>query len=145
MKFIFSTEPALPSDYNILVLDNEEYSSVPLELTWAPGSVHDLGILSLVDIGSGMRHVFTSWNDGDTAVSRTISNGGEYTANYKMQHELLIESTYGEPEGQGWYDADSTATIAVTSIEGIIIRHIFTGWSGDYSVDTAVALSIIDI
>lgn len=145
VKFIFSTEPRLPSGSEILVLDNKvHYSSAPPAFTWAPGSVHDLTILSLLYTESGTRCVFTSWNDGDTSVSRTISHGGVYTANYKTQHQLLIESAYGKPEGQGWYDAGSTATISVTSIEEPTTRHIFTGWSGDYSGDTAVASVIMD-
>jgi hypothetical protein len=140
MKFIFKTEPSLPSGNEILVLDNNIfYSSTPPAFTWAPGSVHDLTILSSLDTGRGTRYVFTSWNDGDTSVSRAISHGGVYTANYKMQHQLVIESAYGEPEGQGWYDAGSTVTISVTSIEEPATRHIFTGWSGDYSSDTATA------
>ncbi len=144
LKFLFNTEPSLPSGSEILVLDNKTYSSTPPEFTWAPGSVHDLTILSSLDTGSGTRYVFTSWNDGDTAVSRTISHGGVYTANYKTQHELTIESVYSVPEGGGWYDAGSTATISVASIEQPTTRHIFTGWSGDYSGDTEVALVTMD-
>jgi len=144
LKFLFNTEPRLPSGGEILVLDNKTYSSAPPELTWAPGSVHDLTILSSLDTGSGTRYVFTSWNDGDTAVSRTISHGGVYTANYKTQHELTIESAYSVPEGGGWYDAGSTATISVASIEQPTTRHIFTGWSGDYSGDVEVALVTMD-
>lgn len=144
MKFIFSIEPELPPDYDILILDNEEYPSVPLELTCAPGSVHNLTIPSLVDTGTGTRYMFTSWSDGDTSVSRTISHGGVYTANYKTQHQLLIESAYGEPEGEGWYEAGSTVTISVAPSEGGIIRQVFSGWSGDFSGDTPTAQLIIN-
>lgn len=145
MKFIFKTEPSLPSGNEILVLDNNiYYSSTPPEFTWAPGSVHDLTILSSLDTGRGTKYVFTSWNDGGASVSRAISHGGVYTANYKVQHQLVIESAYGEPEGQGWYDAGSTATISVTSIEEPATRHIFTGWSGDYSGDTATASVVMN-
>ena len=144
MKFIFSIEPELPPDYDILILDNEESPSVPLELTCAPGSLHDLTIPPLVDTGTGTRYVFTSWSDGDTSVSRTISRGGVYTANYATQHQLLIESAYGEPEGEGWYEAGSTITISVAPSEGGIIRQVFTGWSGDFSGDTPTAHLIID-
>jgi len=139
LKFLFKTEPSLPAGNEILVLDNKTYSSAPPEFTWAPGSVHDLTILSSLDTGRGTRYVFTSWNDGGASVSRAISHGGVYTANYKVQHQLVIESAWGEPEGQGWYDAGSTATISVTSIEEPTTKHIFTGWSGDYSGDTATA------
>jgi len=144
VKFIFRTSPDLPSGTNILTLDNKGYSSVPLELTWAPGSVHDLKILPSLDTGSGTKYVFTSWNDGNVSGSRIISDGGVYTANYGKQYLLTIESDYGEPEGQGWYDAGSTATISVISIEEPTTRHIFMGWSGDYSGDTATASVIMD-
>jgi len=140
MKFIFKTEPELPLPWNVLVLDDKEYSSVPVELTWAPASVHNLTVLSPQGAFTHTRYVFTSWNDGDTSVSRTISHGGVYTANFKKQYQLLIESVHGKPKGQGWYDDGSTATIKVMSIiEKPATKHFFTGWSGDYSGDTATA------
>ena len=144
VKFIFSTEPSLPSDTDILFLDDVAYSSVPLELIWAPGSVHSFTVLSPLDNGSGTGYVFTSWSDGDTSTSRTISHGGAYTANYKTQYKLLIESDYGKPEGQGWYDEGSTANISVTSVEEPTTKHIFTGWSGDFSGSKATASVIMD-
>jgi len=144
MKSIFSIEPELPPDYDILILDNEAYPSATLELIWAPGSVHDLNIPPLVDTGTGTRYVFASWSDGDTSVSRTISRGGVYTANYTTQHQLLIESAHGEPEGEGWYEAGSTTTISVVSSEGRIIRQVFTGWSGDFSGDKPTAQLIMN-
>jgi uncharacterized repeat protein (TIGR02543 family) len=77
--------------------------------------------------------VFTSWNDDDKSVSRTISHGGEYTADYKAQHKLTIESPYGSPKGEGWYNSGSEANVSISSTEGKIIQHVFTGWSGDLS------------
>lgn len=144
VKLILSVEPEIPPGFNILILDNEEYSSVPLELTLAPGSVHYLTILSPLDTGGGIRYVFTSWDDGNTSASRTTSHGGVYTANFKRQYELLIESAFGEPEGQGWYDEGLTAIISATSIEEPTTRHIFIGWSGDYSGTAATASIIMD-
>ena len=144
MKFIFSIESGLPPDYDILILDNEEHPSAPLELTCAPGSVHDLTVPPLVDTGTGTRYVFASWSDGDTSVSRTISRGGVYTASYTTQHQLLIESAYGEPDGEGWYEAGSTITISVVPSEGRIIRQVFTGWSGNFSGDKPTAQLIMD-
>ena len=145
MKFIFKTEPELPMPWNVLVLDDKEYSSVPVELTWAPGSVHNLTVLSPQGAFTHTRYVFTSWNDGDISVSRTISRGGVYTANFKKQYQLLIESAYGKPKGEGWYDAGSTATLKVMSIiEKPATKHFFTGWSGDYSGDAATASVAMD-
>lgn len=133
MKFIFNTEPDLPPVATILTLDNKTYSSIPPAFIWTPGSAHNLEIPSLVDTGSGTRYVFTSWDDGETSVSRTISQGGVYTANYTTQYQLIIESAYGQPEGEGWYDSGSTASISAASTEGATTRQIFNGWSGDFT------------
>jgi hypothetical protein len=139
MKLVIDVGPAIPSGLNILILDNEEYSSFPLELTLAPGSVHDLTVVSPLNAGSGTRYVFTSWDDGHAAASRTISQGGSYTANCQKQFELVIESAFGAPDGGGWYDTASTAVISVASVEEPTTKHIFTGWSGDYSGTAATA------
>ena len=55
-------------------------------------------------------------------------------ATYKTQYSLAVASSYGNPTGQGWYDAGSTATFAVTSPAsgGAGTQYAFTGWaSGD--------------
>jgi hypothetical protein len=143
VQFIFNSEPNLPPRSEALILDNEHLST-PIELIWAPGSVHDITLITPVDTGKGTRYVFISWDDGNTSTSRTISGGGVYTANYQTQHELVIESAFGEPKGQGWYDEGSTANISVTSVEGPTTRYIFTGWSGDYSGTEATASVTMD-
>jgi len=136
-KFVFDVNPDLPRNYDILTLDKQKYSysSLPFELLCAPGSVHDLTAVPQVDTAKGTRYTFASWSDGNRSVSRTISHGGVYRANYKTEHQLVIESAYGEPGGEGWYDAGSTATISVAPSVGTIIRQVFTGWSGDFSGD----------
>jgi hypothetical protein len=132
VQFVFASEPNLPSGAEALILDNQ-HLSVPVAITWAPGSVHDLTLISPLDTGDGTRYIFSSWNDGNTSVTRTISQGGVYTANYNRQYELRIESAFGETEGQGWYDEGSMATFSAPSSTGLGIRYVFTGWSGDYS------------
>lgn len=144
LKFVLNVAPDLPSGFPILTLDDETYSSVPLELTLAPESVHNLTLLSPLDIGGGTRYIFSSWDDKSTSASRTISGGGVYTANYETQYEMVIESAFGQPEGQGWYEAGSTAVLSAQSIEEPTIRHIFTGWSGDYSSAAITASLTMD-
>lgn len=136
VEFHFSTKPTLPFGTEVMVLDDKPYSSIPssgMVLTWAPGSEHSLNVPSVVEQGASTRYVFTSWDDGDTSVSRTVS-GGVYTANYDKEHLLTINSAYGEPEGGGWYKEGVTANISVAAlIEEPATKHIFTGWSGDLS------------
>jgi hypothetical protein len=52
-------------------------------------------------------------------------------ATYKTQYYLTVTSSYGNPTGQGWYDAGSTATFAVTSPAsgGAGTQYAFTGWA----------------
>jgi hypothetical protein len=56
-------------------------------------------------------------------------------ATYKTQYYLTVASSYGNPAGQGWYDAGSTATFTVTSpvSGGAGTQGLFTGW---FSNDT---------
>jgi len=139
-KFIFMINFHLPSLTQILVLDGKIYTSLPPDLIWAPGSTHNLVLTPIVEKGSDTRYVFTSWSDGNKSASRTVSHGGVLKANYNTEYLLIITSTYGEPEGAGWYQEGKTANIsAVSLIEEAKIKHIFTGWSGDYKGDTPTA------
>lgn len=146
MKATFSSSCAMPSDATILTIDERIClgRDLPISFIWIPGSTHNLNIPSLVPGGEGIRYIFTSWNDGNTLTSRTISQGGAYTANYEKQYYLTIKSDYGKPEGEDWYSSGSMATISVTSPAGAIIRQVFIGWSGDYSGTTASASLIMD-
>jgi hypothetical protein len=145
-RVVFHADGHLPADTTVLTLDGKPYQSgeLPASFTWAAGSVHDIHIPSQVDTGEGTRLVFASWNDGDTSVSRAISRGGQYTANYERQYQLTIESAYGARKGEGWYDSGSAATISVIPTEGTIVRQVFTGWSGDFTGTAAVALLVMD-
>ena len=63
-----------------------------------------------------------------------------------MQHYLTVESDYGEYQWGGWDDSSSRAIISITSTPstGTLIRHIFTGWSGDPTVTTPTATVLMD-
>jgi len=57
------------------------------------------------------------------------------TAQWKTQYYLTVTSPYGNPTGQGWYNAGSKANIAVTQTVNseINTRNIFIGWTGSGS------------
>jgi hypothetical protein len=133
MNIIFDADADFPSDAVVLTADEKSYLSgeLPASFTWLSGTDHRFDIPPQVSNGGGIRLVFTSWNDGDRSVSRVISHGGEYTVDYKTQYKLTVESPYGNPKGEGWYDSGSEATISIASTEGELIQHIFAGWSGD--------------
>ncbi len=69
----------------------------------------------------------TSTNTG------TISSAssGDSTA-YTKQYYLTVNSSYGSPTGQNWYNAGSTASFSVTTpvSGGTGIQYTFTSWGG---------------
>jgi len=142
MNAVFSTDANFPSDATVLTLDGKSYlpGELPISFIWLSGSAHHLNTPLQVSTGEATRLVFTSWNDGNKSASRTITQGGEYVANYTTQYNLNIESPYGNPTGAGWYDSGSSATISTDHKEGNIIQHIFTGWSGDLTGQETTAL-----
>jgi len=146
MNVVFHTDAQSVSSATVLTVDGKPYSpgEVPASFTWLSDTVHRFDIPPQVNTAEGTRLVFTSWNDGNKSVSRTITQGGEYTANYTIQYKLTTESSYGSPKGEGWYDSDSRATISIDSTKGKIIQYIFTGWSGDFTGQEATALVTMD-
>jgi hypothetical protein len=83
------------------------------------------------------RHYFTDWSGsytGDTSTgSLAMNTPKKVTANWRNEYLLAINSEYGQPTGAGWYKEGETAPVSVEPVQGVIIRHIFTGWSGDLS------------
>jgi hypothetical protein len=146
MKVIFRTDAQSASNTTVLTVDGKSYlpTELPASFIWLSGSTHRFDIPLQVTTVAGTRLVFTSWNDGDNPASRTISRGGEYSATYKTQYKLTVESPYGSPKGDGWYDSGSRATVSIDSTEGNIIHHSFTGWSGDFTGREGTALVTID-
>jgi hypothetical protein len=56
--------------------------------------------------------------------------------NWKERFYLTLNSAYGSPSGDGWYDSGARADAFLSSgtvSGGTGIQHIFTSWSGDAS------------
>jgi len=84
---------------------------------------------------SDTKHYFTGWSgdySGTSSSASLIMNGpNKVTANWRHEYLLTINSDYGQPTGAGWYKEGEKANISVEPTQGFIIRHNFTGWSGD--------------
>jgi len=54
---------------------------------------------------------------------------------------LTVESDYGDPQGEKWYDAGSTAHFSVTSpvSAGFGVKYVFDHWEEDASASTPSA------
>jgi len=85
------------------------------------------------------RMVFTSWsgdfNSESASVTFTMDSPHSLNATWTLQYYLSIASSFGEPQGEGWYDSGSSAAFSVVSPvdHGNRTRRIFLGWSGDYA------------
>ena len=118
-----------------------EYSDLTGEAWYDEGTTAWTGIAEPVINADGTRYIFLKWIvDGSERIGNPISifMDSPHTAatNYKTQHYLTVESEYGDPTGEYWYDEGSTVTASVTSPLGTLIRQVFTGWSGDSTAAT---------
>jgi hypothetical protein len=87
---------------------------------------------------SGTQYAFKGWEvDGaaqsGNGISLTMDKPHNAVAKYETQYQLLIDSPYGNPQGQGYYAAGSTATFSVTTPSGFPVQQIFVRWEGDYT------------
>ena len=114
-------------------------TDLPLTFEWAENSTHNISITSNIVYGQpGTRYVFERWNDGSTETSRniTVSRDEALTAIFKTQYHLTVLSPYGEPEGQGWYDADAIVSFKVKPYDRITegkSRFAFNRWDKGFS------------
>jgi len=106
-------------------------------LTWSSGTSHSFAYSSPLQASSSKRYVWTSTSGLSTAQSGTVtsSSSSNIYGYYKTQYQLTINSVYGNPQGQGWYDSGATATFSVTSpvSGGTGIQYVCTGYSGGAS------------
>jgi len=114
------------------------------------GQVYSVQVPSEVLVAAGTRLFFVKWSDGQTSNSRTHSANDDaaLTAEYKTQHLLSVLPQLGNPQGSGWYDVGTTATISVTSpwpVEGFLGvlggKYMFDHWSGG-ATGTAPSVSL---
>ncbi|MEM3590861.1 MAG: hypothetical protein QW702_02010 [Candidatus Bathyarchaeia archaeon] len=80
---------------------------------------------------------------GTYSLTVTMNAPHTITFNYTIQYYLTVKSEYGNPQGEGWYDANSKATFSVSPTAiGFLIQQVFTGWSGD-STATSPSATIV--
>jgi len=142
--FVFDINIDIPSNAGVFTLDGASYPLSPGTHFVIPGAMHTITVPQIVDPGSGTRYVFSSWNDGETSLTRLISKG-TYGVNYDTEQLLTISSAYGEFQGAGWYKDDSTAGFSIVPyIETSDTKHYFTGWSGDFTGDSSTGSLVMD-
>lgn len=123
----------IPEFYRLIIIS--EHGNTEGEGFYRVGANATISVTSPVIIEKDVRYVFTNWT-GDykselTTANITMNVSKMIIANWKKQYYLTVNSSFGNPQGEGWYDANSTATFSVSSPDGFIIRHWFKHWVDD--------------
>jgi uncharacterized repeat protein (TIGR02543 family) len=101
------------------------------------------------DVQGTSRYLFIQWSGNYSGTSPsgsvTMNAPKTVTAHWNTQYTLAVNSTYGNPQGSGWYNKDETAYFSVTSpdIQGDT-RHLFSNWTGDHSGTSTFGSVIMD-
>ncbi|MGC4056198.1 MAG: hypothetical protein QM757_45920 [Paludibaculum sp.] len=130
--YLVTTSPL----YLPVIVDGQTYTS-PKSFSWQPGSTHTLGATLVNITGTGIRQIYTGWNDSPLSARTIVAPQGPatYTANYKQQHLLNATVTPAgcgsvtlNPAGSASY-FDVGQTVALTATPSG--PCYFTGFSGD--------------
>jgi PKD repeat protein len=107
---------------------------------YTPGASAEVSVDTSVSSGPGRRQKFLSWRGQGTGSYTGPSNPATVrvdapvveTAEWRVEYFLDILNSYGNPSGEGWYLAGSTALIRADS--AVLVqpgkRMHFSGWAG---------------
>jgi transglutaminase-like putative cysteine protease len=117
------------------IVDGVEYRD-SMTFRWSEGSSHNISVPQVLEESEVKRHVFQGWSDGESSSSRTITvrGPGSYSAYFKTQYLLKVESEHGVVWGSGWYDENTIATVRLYNSEEpaeFPYAYVFKGWTGD--------------
>jgi hypothetical protein len=117
----------------ILTIDGnrteEIQGATDLLLQFDEDTSHTLLFERMVDGEEGIRYVNAS-----TAGPFEVSARRAVSIVYSTQYYLDVASSFGNPQGSGWYDQGAMANFSVTSpvYDYVATKHTLTGWTGDY-------------
>lgn len=100
------------------------------------GTQATISVNSQVNFGDTTRAIFTFWqgtySSNSAIFSFSVTQPVIESAIWRFQHYLTVVSPYGNPEGEGWYNAGDTAYFSVDSTEFVEQneRYAFLKWQG---------------
>ncbi len=117
---------------NVAIFVNGTAYSVPLNLEVPAGNPMDIHVVDPPPQGD-TRDIFDRWSDGGRQRHevRPTSNVN-YTAFFKRQYFVKVNSIYGMTSGSNWYDAGAEVNPVVlpaTVPETSTVKRIHTGWT----------------
>lgn len=131
-----------------VIVDGVE-KTLPYSFTDQAGSSHNIQAPSTVPGGAGTRYAFTEWSGGSSSINPsltiTLTSSTTYTANYKVQHQLAIQSspsnggTTSPEAGIHWYDSGTTLTISAYAAQGFAWKDWTGSGTGSYTGPSSTA------
>ncbi|MBN1352356.1 T9SS type A sorting domain-containing protein [candidate division KSB1 bacterium] len=116
-----------------VIVDGETHIA-PFTASWYPGTEHTLSIDSQQSGGEGIKYHFISWSDdGERTHTVAPTTNSTYIAFMSTEYFLELNSTHGNPVGEGWYPEGDSVTIFVESLVAgsTGTQYVFAGWIGD--------------
>ena len=110
---------------------------------YSAGTTDNVTVQPIVEFSNGTREVFIGWNNASFAQAPNfqlhVDSPTLIQAFWKVQYLIQVASSYGGPQGSGWYDSGSLAKISVQPEVNYNnqTRRILAGWTGDYSGNNA--------
>jgi hypothetical protein len=103
-----------------------------IELETNPGA-HIVQCQPVIYVTNLTRAVFTNWEDGSSTLIRhvNLSNDTTIVAFYRTQYFVNATSPYGQVQGSGWYDENSTSTVLLQPPMLHEPGVLFLYWAGD--------------
>ena len=101
-----------------------------------------------ITAGRGSRWVFSEWKSfakSNPTLVRITQNTNLYLK-YRTQFYLSLNSPYGSPIGEGWYDSGTTAKFSIEPFIDLSnrTRLVFCGWTGDQESSNFEGVAIVD-
>lgn len=133
----------------IFYLNINSYQGNPQGAGWYDKNENAAVSIDSKDINQQSRYFFNHWSGDeystDTSLVIVMDRPKSLTVHWDVEHYLTINSTYGNPQGQGWYSKNSRASFSVTTpdVKGKT-RYIFQNWTGDYAGQSSSSSIVMD-
>jgi hypothetical protein len=123
----------------------DEYGTLA---TSVPSGYATISVPSEVAGPNDSKFEFSSWNRYGTAnpLKILMNSTVNLIANYTTEYWVSVNSSYGSPQGSGWYASGTNAKFGVDSplVYGNGTRRLFVQWRGDSNSTSPQSLLIVD-
>ena len=113
--------------------------------------VGDIAILEVRDptpLDEGSRLLFLGWTGDIISIEKSlraeVNRPMRVSANWQTQYFLRVESSLGDAQGEGWYNAGDIGVFSVSPREGFLGQSVFERWLGDSDTSNPMSSVLMD-